>query len=159
MMRSLIERHSLKCMRKKFLDKKQRTSMGYLGIDSWSLMLLALFFWHYIADYPLQGDFLSREKNPYRPEKDRYAPWTSAMLAHVWIHAFGVLIITGSFVAFLVEFVLHWFIDVVKCKYASKLDRTKPQDQERLMGAFGTDQGVHLLCKVVYVLALWSVYG
>lgn len=100
-------------------------------------MLLTLIFWHALADYPLQGDFLAKAKaKAFEP----LVPWYQAMAAHCVIHAGGVLLITGSVVLAIAEFVLHFLID--RAKVAGKL-------------TFNQDQALHLACKVVYIFLAW----
>lgn len=96
-------------------------------------LLATLLFWHFIADYPLQGDFLAKAKaGAFEP----VAPWWQAMTAHAFIHAGGVAFIMGSVWFGVAEFVLHFAIDKLKCR-------------NRL--SFNQDQALHWGCKVVYV--------
>lgn len=98
---------------------------------------LALLFWllvgHFLADYPLQGDFLAQAKNRHTPLGQLY--WKHALTAHSAIQAGVVALITGSVALGLVEFVFHWYTDFLKC------DRKLTLNQ---------DQAVHLLCKLAY---------
>lgn len=96
-------------------------------------MALLLLTWHALADYPLQGDFLARGKNRHAPIDG--IPADLCMRAHCWIHAGGVLVITGSVVCALIEHVLHWAIDDAKCGGHT---------------SFRTDQRLHVACKVAY---------
>lgn len=93
---------------------------------------------HAVCDYPLQGDFLARAKNPAAPIPG--VPWVWAMSAHCAIHAGAVGWLTGSLALALFEFAAHFAIDVAKCR-------------GRI--TFGQDQGLHLLCKATIVLGLW----
>lgn len=100
-------------------------------------MLLALLFWHALADYPLQGDFLAKAKaKAFEP----LVPWYQAMGAHCLIHASGVLLITGSVVLCLVEFVAHFMID--RAKVNGRI-------------TFNQDQALHIACKVGYIFLAW----
>ncbi len=117
------------------------------GFASALVMLFALTIGHAFADFPLQGDFLSRGKNrnspPVQLADGKRAPenlWAYLMSAHCLIHAGFVWIITGSVVLALAEFFLHLSIDVAKCE-----GRT----------SFITDQWLHILTKVAYVGILW----
>ena len=96
---------------------------------------------HALADYPLQGDYLSKMKNPYlnnaRAGEQNSSHWSLFMASHAAIHAGMVLAITMSPVLFILEFVAHFSIDTLKC-----LGRIR----------FLTDQFLHILCKVVWVL-------
>lgn len=104
--------------------------------DLFFLMLV----WHYIADYPLQGDFLAKAKNESAPIVG--VPWYQAMFAHSMIHAGGVTVITGSVALGLCEFVAHFTIDRAKC---------------RGLISFDTDQWLHVVCKVLWALIAYAV--
>lgn len=101
-------------------------------------VLLLLIFGHFLADYPLQGDFLAKAKNRKLPIAD--IPWYQAMTAHAFIHAGAVFLITHNFYLFILEFVLHFAIDDLKC--TSKIN-------------YNIDQFLHIYCKVIYVLILY----
>jgi hypothetical protein len=102
---------------------------------------LALFFAfaisHALADFPLQGDYLARTKQ--RKQAGTLPEWLISLTAHSLIHAGGVWIVSGSVIIAVIEFVLHWLIDLGKGE-----------------GWYGyvTDQALHLGCKVVYVIVL-----
>ena len=85
------------------------------------------------ADYPLQGDFLAQAK---RKGGVPGIPWQWALGWHSFIHAAGVMLITGTVAAGLVELVAHAAIDYNKC-------------QGRY--GFSVDQTLHVLTKVVIV--------
>lgn len=116
-------------------------------LSSGLILLFALVIGHAIADYPLQGEFLSVVKNRHA-SIDRFFPpgkvpkgmWIHALTAHSIIHAAPVWILTGSVSLAAAEIVLHWLIDYAKCE-----DWT----------GFTTDQCLHVLCKVLYVVALF----
>ncbi|MEX1049080.1 MAG: DUF3307 domain-containing protein [Akkermansiaceae bacterium] len=102
---------------------------------------LSLFFaflvLHTLADFPLQGDYLARQK--VRKNATSRTDWLVALSAHSIIHAGGVWLVTGSLALGVTEFFLHWLIDLAKGE-----------------GKFGVvmDQSLHLLCKLGYVLFL-----
>lgn len=96
-------------------------------------VFLLLVVGHAVADYPLQGDFLSRAKNRFAPVAG--APWYQAMGAHAAIHGGAVGIITGNVALGLCEFLLHWRIDDAKCKGAI---------------SYNQDQALHVACKVIW---------
>jgi hypothetical protein len=105
-------------------------------------LLLALAIGHVIADFPLQGLFLSEAKNrhlqvsqPVETKSPR-GLWFQGMSAHSLIHCGAVWLITGSVILGLMEFVFHWIIDFAKC--------------ENWIG-FNTDQFLHYCCKLLYV--------
>lgn len=94
------------------------------------LWMLAL---HFVCDYPLQGDFLSKGKHPWAGIPG--VPWFQCMLAHAFIHAAAVGLVTHSVAFAAAELALHFVIDIAKCH-----------------GAFGfnTDQALHVCCKVLW---------
>ena len=100
-------------------------------------MLFLLYFGHFLADYPLQGEFLALAKNRNVPIPG--VPWYQAMAAHAFIHAGMVFVITGSSLCASLELCLHFIIDFTKC--------------EKIIN-FNVDQALHLLCKVLYILIL-----
>lgn len=106
-----------------------------LPIESPAVLLLLLLFAHCLADFPWQGDFLSKAKNAVSPIPG--VPWYTAMGAHCGIQAGFVGVITGSISLALAEFVAHFVIDNLKCR--GKI-------------GFNTDQALHVGCKVVWVI-------
>lgn len=106
---------------------------------------LALFFalaiGHALADFPLQGEFVALNKNRhYRPEHGGTlgrGGWVYCMLAHCLIHAGAVWLIMGEVKFALVEFLLHFILDMLKC-------------EGRL--SFQWDQFLHFACKAGYVM-------
>lgn len=113
---------------------------------------LSLFFafciGHALADFPLQGEFLAHGKNRHltppilasgnEPPK---SIWLYCLTAHCLIHAGFVWLITGSALLAFIELVVHWIIDALKSE--GKFD-------------FGTDQWLHVITKVVYVVLIWQ---
>lgn len=103
-------------------------------------MMTLLFFLiagHYLCDYPLQGQFLSDGKNPYKPLPG--VPWYQCMLAHSFIHAGMVLMLTRSFTMAIAELGAHFMIDCAKCRGET---------------SYNEDQWCHILCKVAFVVIL-----
>lgn len=98
-------------------------------------MLFALVVAHNLADYPLQGDFLSRAKNRNTDVGFIFWPW--ALSAHAFIHGGFVFAITGSLVLGLLETCAHAFIDWLKCDNVISL---------------AEDQWAHYACKVLWVM-------
>ena len=94
---------------------------------------------HALADYPLQGDFLSRAKNRASPLPG--VPWYQALGAHAIIHGAVVGVITGSIFLAVFETVAHALIDDAKC--TGKI-------------GFNADQALHVACKFVWIAALIS---
>lgn len=102
---------------------------------------LLMMFWHALADYPLQGDFLAKAKS--RLVSIAGVPWYQALGAHAMIHAGGVGVITGSIWLGLAELACHFIIDDRKC--VGKL-------------TFNQDQALHVLCKALWAaLAFWGI--
>lgn len=104
-------------------------------------MFAALIAGHALADYPLQGPFLSEAKSPVHPIPG--VPWWQAMGAHAVIHGGAVGLITGVWWLGLCEAALHFLIDTDKC---------------RGRFTYNQDQGMHIACKVVWVLLAWSLH-
>lgn len=100
-------------------------------VEMFALMVAA----HALADYPLQGEFLSKAKNHTAPIPG--VPWYQALLAHSAIHAGFVGVITGSIWLALAEFVIHTATDYAKC--AGRI-------------SYNTDQAIHIGCKVVWAV-------
>ena len=91
---------------------------------------------HALCDYPLQGDFMAKAKNPVQPIEG--VPWQWPMFAHCMIHAGGVWLVTGSFLCACGEVFAHWVLDELKCR--------------GIIG-FTADQSGHLTCKALWALA------
>ena len=106
-------------------------------------MFFALAVFHALADFPLQGDYIARQK--VRSSADGASEWVVALGAHSLIHAGAVWLATGSKLLAFVELILHGGIDVLKGR-----------------GTFGlvTDQLLHLGCKAAYavLLTFWLVH-
>lgn len=94
-----------------------------------------MFFFHALADFPLQGPFLSEAKNKYKPVPG--FPYQIALLNHCIIQAGFVWLATGSMFFGILELVLHWIIDSEKNKGTISVK---------------TDQQLHLWCKVFYAI-------
>ena len=106
------------------------------------VLFWALLLGHALADFPLQGEFLA-------VGKDRHADlsavtggntwpkgmWLYCLTIHSLIQAAFVWVITGSVTLSLIEFVLHWFIDLAKSEGCTN---------------FYIDQGLHVVCKAIY---------
>lgn len=99
------------------------------------MMLILLLAAHALADYPLQGDFLSKAKN--RTAQIPGVPWQQALGAHCLIHGGFVAAITGIWWLALPEIAIHWLTDDAKCR-------------GRI--SFNTDQAIHLVCKLAWWL-------
>ena len=101
-------------------------------------LFFALVFWHALADFPLQGDYLAKGKNLTINRN-----WVFPMTAHCVIHGGGVAFLTGSLILGLCEFIIHFVIDTLRCKG---------------MMSFEVDQVFHVWCKAMWVLAIiWGL--
>ena len=113
-------------------------------------LFAALAIAHLVADFPLQGEFLSRAKNVSAPLPG--VPWRTALWSHAAIQGGGVWLVLALLAPAhrldapflgLAEMVIHATLDHLKCK--------------GLLGegedAFNRDQFFHLACKGVWVLA------
>ena len=98
------------------------------------MLAISLLAAHALADYPLQGDFLSRAKN--RTAAIPGVPWWQALGAHCVIHGAAVALLTGIGWLGLMETIIHWFTDDAKCR--GKL-------------TFNQDQAIHIGCKVLWL--------
>ena len=78
------------------------------------MTLLLLICCHYLCDFPLQGEFVSKYKAKYI--NGNYNPiWYHVLIAHSVIHTLPVLLITGSWGLGLWMIVSHFAIDYLKC--------------------------------------------
>lgn len=106
-------------------------------MDVYQIMsvLFLLLAGHALADYPLQGDWLSRAKNHTLEPVSGEVVWPLALISHALIHALMVYIATWSLGIACAELVAHTVIDYSKC-------------DGRL--SYNQDQIFHILCKLVY---------
>lgn len=108
-------------------------------------LLFMLFAGHALADFVLQPDAMGYGKNRNDKIHDResslFPVWYYWLTAHAMTHGGVVFLITNSLVLAIIEVVAHWFIDYAKCE-----------------GWIGMhqDQAMHLGCKVVYALLIFS---
>ena len=97
-------------------------------------LIIYLLAAHWLCDYPLQGEFLSRAKQhgPLR----RYH-----LIAHSGIHGGAVaLILSNPFLG-----LAEWFVHAVT-------DELKIRDKI----SFQTDQLIHIMCKITWwIIYLW----
>lgn len=96
-----------------------------------------LIFFHFLADYPLQGDFLAKAKNRHNPIPG--IPWQHAMVAHCGIHSGFVFLATGNLFLAYLEFIAHLLIDKAKCDEVI---------------SYNTDQALHIATKILLVVLL-----
>lgn len=95
-----------------------------------ALMLMAA---HWLADYPLQGEFLSSAKSngPMR---------FYHLVAHAGIQGAAVFLVTGSIWLGLAEWAAHTVIDEAKVR-----GRT----------TFAQDQALHIICKAIWLAVIF----
>jgi ABC-type Mn2+/Zn2+ transport system permease subunit len=101
---------------------------------------------HFVADYPLQTEFISEYKNP---RKQGRVPWYYVMLSHALVHGAFVSVATGlalghihilfPVILGIFETIIHFCLDVLKCINCTSIH---------------TDQLVHILCKVAWTLSI-----
>lgn len=103
-------------------------------------LLFLLLFAHALADYPLQGDFLSQAKNRNTPIGKVF--WPHALGAHAMIHGGFVLLLTGSIWLAIAEVIVHAATDWAKCEQEISLN---------------VDQAIHIACKVLWAaVVIWG---
>lgn len=100
-------------------------------------LLILLVMCHFVADYPLQSDFIANAKNHTTDLGKMFWKWV--LPSHGAVHALFVLLVTQSFVLAIFEWVAHCVIDYLKC--AGKI-------------TLNQDQWLHIGCKVLYVALL-----
>lgn len=96
------------------------------------MMLFLLISAHFLADYPLQGDFLALNKSRRGPN---YVPWWQELLAHSFIHGGFVEAITGLWWLGLLEVAIHASTDHLKF--------------EKRIG-INADQLIHIACTFIW---------
>lgn len=109
------------------------------------MTFLLLIASHFICDTVLQPEHVSKGKHPDYAKSQGFnqTTWFYFMYGHALTHAVGVYLVTGSKLFFVMEWVLHGVIDLTKC-----------------CGLFGKkynmhiDQGLHILCKIIYLMLL-----
>lgn len=104
-------------------------------MTDFTTMLFLLVAGHALADYPLQGPFLSEAKNRNTAIGKMF--WPHALFAHSMIHGGAVLLITGSLWLALAEVCIHAVTDWLKCENKLTLN---------------ADQAIHLACKLAWAL-------
>lgn len=96
------------------------------------MLLLAA---HWVADYPLQGQFLSdaKVKGPMRPYH---------LFAHAGIHGGAVALVTGNVWLGIAEWIAHTVVDELKVRGWTN---------------FALDQALHIGCKIVWLM-VWASF-
>ena len=107
------------------------------------IKLFELLVGHALADFGLQSEWMSKNKNrnrrpDYVPEGQKYTPtWFYVLSAHALIHGGMVYLITGNPLLGLIETAIHWAADFAKCE-----NWTNPH----------IDQAIHITAKIAYAL-------
>ena len=99
-------------------------------------MGLLLVFVHFLCDFSLQSDRMALEK---QPGHDRTLAWGWWLTAHAATHGLAVALITAQPLLGLLETLAHALIDWCK---------------GRFRWSMALDQGLHLGCKLVWLLLL-----
>lgn len=102
-------------------------------------MFLALAVGHYVGDFALQTEYMSKAKSRTNPLAG--TPWFHALAAHCAIHGGLVWALTGNVWLGLAEGCVHAAIDDVKC--AKRL-------------TYSQDQALHLSCKALWTALIYS---
>ena len=103
--------------------------------------LLFMLVAHVIADYPLQGDWLSKAKNHRNSLIPGETIWPHALAGHAAIHGLGVYLITCNGWLAAAETAAHAAIDYSKC-------------DGRI--SYNQDQAMHAVCKIIWCsVLLW----
>lgn len=107
-------------------------------------LFFKLLIGHALADFSLQHDPMAKGKNRHNrtmpPLGQKYVPcWYYWLTAHALIHGGVVWIITGSMTFGIIETLIHWIADFMKCD-----NLTSPN----------TDQAIHIGSKLVYAWML-----
>ncbi len=103
-------------------------------------MLIYMIAAHFLLDYALQGDWMSKAKNATLDLVPGERIWPLALFGHALLHATAVQLVTGYWLLFAIELGIHFITDYRKC-----------------VGRFGYnhDQYIHLGCKVFYAFIIW----
>jgi hypothetical protein len=107
-----------------------------LILPTFALLVVA----HMLADFPLQGQFLSEAKNRFFPVPT--VPWVWPMAAHSIIHGGAVWMVTGIWWLGALEAGCHFVIDDNKC--ARRI-------------TFTQDQLFHISLKALWAAIAWAV--
>ena len=94
---------------------------------------------HFVCDFVLQTDRMAREKIA---GSDVTLNWRWWLTAHAATHGLAVALLTGVAVLGLAEMVLHAIIDWCKGRFRFSL---------------ALDQGLHLACKLLWVVLMVSI--
>jgi hypothetical protein len=105
-------------------------------------LFLKLLIGHALADFALQTEFISDAKNRQLTSYGNSVPWWIIMSVHCIIHAAFVWMLTNSLVLGILEFVVHFGIDTLRCEG---------------WFSFTTDQVLHVFCKLMWASIVWFI--
>jgi hypothetical protein len=94
---------------------------------------------HFIGDYVLQNDAIALGKNRKADPARLGVNWFYWMGSHAVTHGFIVGLITQSVALGIIETILHFIIDDIKCMDGINLH---------------IDQALHFICKILYIAIL-----
>jgi hypothetical protein len=97
-------------------------------------LLFALLIGHAIADYPMQSDWMAKNKS-----HKNFDHWGIVLAMHCLIHGGAVWLFTGSYILGVIEVIVHYFIDILK--NLGRID-------------FAEDQILHIVSKIAYVAVI-----
>ncbi len=127
---------------------------------------------HYVADYPMQGQFIALGKNRTCPIPG--TPWYQILTAHAVMHGGLVAVaiaaagLTAHAALFSVvlpiamaEALCHWIIDDWKCRSEAKNNALFAGEEleRRKTVAYNLDQALHVLCKFVWASVCVAAAG
>lgn len=102
-------------------------------------LFFKLIMMHALTDWALQTEFIARTKGrhtiPDYLDKDHLPMWPYTLTAHALVNALGVYIVTNRWEFGVLELIVHWVVDFLKC--------------EKLLNLHG-DQLLHILSKIIY---------
>lgn len=84
----------------------------YEFVVIFSQTFFLLLFGHFLADFPLQNNYVAKMKNR---ELNPTSTWPLVMFGHCMIHAGIVFIITGSLALGIFQLFTHFAIDTLRC--------------------------------------------
>jgi hypothetical protein len=104
--------------------------------------IIILIISHILADFVFQSDVMAKGKNRHHktqpPVGQKYMPtWYFWMSAHAITHGGILYILTGIWWVFILESILHFTIDFIKCE-----KWLTPKH----------DQVLHWACKISYII-------
>ncbi len=102
-------------------------------------ILIKLILAHIFGDFVFQNEYMACFKNRYQHSEELKSVNIMILMYHATIHAGLVYFITGDFIFFIAELIIHAIVDDKKC--AGKI-------------TYLQDQVIHLICKLLYFLLL-----